>query len=159
MLNSQQLQGLFQYGMVLCGDRELAKDLVQAAIENYLAREKAHIDQPIAYLRRSMKNAFIDHYRKRQRYSVEVFEEGGTTDISLHNFEQLHIQRDLLDKLWPELDSLDREILYHWAVLGYSTDECCAELEIPRGSLLSRIHRLRKRLKSHPIVQSGGALL
>ena len=57
-----------------------------------------------------------------------------------------------------ELAPLDRDILYHWAVLGYSTDETCAQLDLPRGTLLSRIHRLRKTLQQqHPQLADGGA--
>jgi RNA polymerase sigma factor (sigma-70 family) len=158
VIDREQMHLLFQYGMVLCGEREFAKDLVQTALESYLSRSKP-VENPMAYIRRSMKNAFIDQFRKQQRYRIEVFEEGSAMDMSTANLEQVQINRDFLDKLWLELDPLDRDILYHWAVLGYSTDECCAELAMPRGSFLSRIHRLRKRLSQHErLQQSGGAL-
>jgi len=39
--------------------------------------------------------------------------------------------------------------MYFWAVEGYTTDELAEFLDISRGTLLSKIHRLRKRLEYH----------
>ena len=39
--------------------------------------------------------------------------------------------------------------MYLWAVEGYSTSELAEFLEMPRGTLLSKIHRLRIRVERH----------
>jgi RNA polymerase sigma-70 factor (ECF subfamily) len=46
------------------------------------------------------------------------------------------------------MTTAEREILFLWAVEGYSTDEVARHLDRPRGSVLSIIHRMRKRLTS-----------
>lgn len=147
-LDKGQIQKLFQYAMSLSQDRDEAYDLVQAAIETYLIkiRRGETIRQTEAYLRTLIRNRFIDHYRKRRQQPEQQYEELSDYDISPINLEELRMQQQELELIWAELDPLDRDIFYHWAILGYSTDEACHLLNVPRGSFLSRIHRIRKRL-------------
>lgn len=148
MLDENQLQMLYQYAMVLSQHRDDAYDLLQSAVESYLIKVKRGtqvIDCPVAYVRTLIRNRYIDHYRARQRWQSESFEELALYDISPVDLEQVVIDSNELQGLWAQLSVEDRDILYHWAVLGYSTDEACALLDMPRGTFLSRIHRLRKR--------------
>jgi RNA polymerase sigma factor (sigma-70 family) len=150
MLQETELNGLFQYAMVLCQQRDDAYDLLQSTVEKYLIEVKRGqrvIRNRQAYLHTLMRNRFIDHLRHQQRWRNEVFEESGTYDISPVCLEQVCIDKQELEHIWSGLPVLDRDILYHWAVLGYSTDEACEQLDIPRGTFLSRIHRLRKTLQ------------
>ncbi len=168
MLSAAQLNELYQYAVALCHSRDDAYDLLQAALESYLQavkqsnprrgkrgreREKESIVKPEAFVRTLIRNRFIDQYRYKQRWQQESFEEHSAYDISPVNIEQLTIDADSLKKVWQQLSPLDRDILYHWAVLGYNTDEVCEQLGMPRGTLLSRIHRLRKKLRENEDVQ------
>ncbi|WP_372835058.1 RNA polymerase sigma factor [Pontibacterium sp.] len=151
MLDETQLQTLYQYAMVLSQHRDDAYDLLQSAVESYLIKVKRGtqvIECPVAYMRTLIRNRYIDHYRYRQRWQSESFEELALYDISPVDLEQVVIDSDELQGLWAQLSVEDRDILYHWAVLGYSTDEACALLDMPRGTFLSRIHRLRKRCQA-----------
>lgn len=151
VLNETQLQQLYQYAMVLSQHRDDAYDLLQSAIESYLVtvkRGRPTIDCPEAYVRTLIRNRYIDHYRYRQRWSSESFEELALYDISPVDLEKVVIDSNELESLWSQLSVEDRDILYHWAVLGYSTDEACALMDMPRGTFLSRIHRLRKRCQA-----------
>ena len=143
----EELQQLFQYAMVLCQQTDDAQDLLQSAVERYLlAIRRGHsITNKMAYLRSTIRNRFIDSYRHQQRWPNESFEEQQDYDISPVDIEQLHIEQQILQQVWHTLAPKDRDILYHWAVLGHTTDEACEILNMPRGSFLSRIHRLRKR--------------
>ncbi|WP_096084773.1 RNA polymerase sigma factor [Agaribacterium haliotis] len=146
-MTETELNSLYQYAMTLAQDRDDAYDLLQQALEKLLdGRADKNMTQAakMHWLRRVIRNQFIDAYRKHQRFPAQSYEEHSNYDISPLDLEQLHIQQDELHKLWPELHAIDRDILYHWAVLGYSTDEACALLNIKRGSFLSRMHRLRK---------------
>ncbi len=151
MLDETQLQTLYQYAMVLSQHRDDAYDLLQSAVESYLIKVKRGtqvIECPVAYVRTLIRNRYIDHYRYRQRWQSESFEELALYDISPVDLEQVVIDSDELQGIWTQLSVEDRDILYHWAVLGYSTDEACALLDMPRGTFLSRIHRLRKRCQA-----------
>jgi len=151
VLNEAQLQKLYQYAMVLSQHRDDAYDLLQSAMESYLVTAKRGsptIDCPVAYVRTLIRNRYIDHYRYRQRWLSESFEELALYDISPVDLEKVVIDSSELQSLWAHLSVEDRDILYHWAVLGYSTDEACALMDMPRGTFLSRIHRLRKRCQA-----------
>ena len=49
--------------------------------------------------------------------------------------------------MWDAIDAGDREILYLWAVEEYSAAEIGHVLDVPRNTILSRVHRLRARLR------------
>ena len=61
---------------LLCGDRELAQDLLQTAYaRTYAAWRRVRIDDAEAYTRRVLVNAHIDWYRRhpwRENTSLEV---------------------------------------------------------------------------------------
>ena len=149
MLSKTELNSAYQYAYTLCQDPQDASDLLQAALEKYLIevkRKQRCIDNPVGFVRTLIRHRCIDLFRQRQRWFSEAFEEGATYDISPIDLEKLYIDGRQLQQIWQQLSPGDRDILYHWAVLGYSTDEACEQLGIPRGTLLSRIHRLRKAL-------------
>ena len=156
LLTAQQLTELFQFAMTLCKNRADALDLIQESVEKYLQeshKNAACIDKPVAFVRTIIRNRFIDKHRHKQRFEHRPYEEEAIYDISPASLEDIAIARDSLEKIWQELEPIDREILYHWAVLGHSTDETCNLMDMARGTLLSRIHRLRKRLTNEHSTQ------
>jgi len=160
-LDPEQLELLFQYAMVLSNKREDACDLLQSAVESYLIRiqrGKEVIENPPAYIRTMIRNRFIDHYRHAQKWQIEPYEEMNVYDISSVSLEEITISGKELEALWSQLSIQERDILYHWAVLGYSTDEICALFEIPRGTFLSRMHRLRKRFRQEKEILSASGV-
>lgn len=148
-LDSADLQQLFQYAVALCNDADDAQDLLHASVEQYLQelRQGKSVKSPVSFVRKMIRNRFIDQYRHRKRWPVESFEEQANYDISPLDLEQLHITQQALEHLWAELSPDERDVLYHWAVLGHTTDQACELLAIPRGTFLSRIHRLRKKFQ------------
>lgn len=151
MLTEQQMQRLFQYAMALCQHREDAMDALQSALEAYLSQDKhssAVINDPEFYIRTSIRNRIFDLFKSQKIWASETYSEGDSYDISPLDLEKVHIVRSELDSIWAQIDVLDRDILFHWAVLGYSTDEACEILGLPRGTFLSRMHRLKKRINT-----------
>lgn len=148
-ISAEQLNELYRYAFVLCQHEADAYDLLQGAMEKYLVAVKCQqmIKSPIGYVRTLIRNRFIDGYRQQQYWPSETFEEQAIYDISATNLEQLTIDQQQLELLWQSFSPVDRDILYHWAVLGMSTDEACKVLDMKRGTLLSRIHRLRAKLE------------
>ena len=152
LLSEDDLNTLYRYAMTLCHQRDNAYDLLQSALEKYLIEQKCQrvaVENPMAFVRALIRNRFIDQYRYERRWDTREFDECVTYDISPGGLEQVSIDTQTLDNIWSELAPQDRDILYHWAVLGYSTDEACEQLGMPRGTFLSRIHRLRKKLQHH----------
>lgn len=151
-LGAEELNQLFQYAMVLCRNRDMAGDLVQSSVETYLTQVSVgrKVLQPTAYIRQVLRNLFYDEYRRSRRWHHQEFIEQSSHDISPIDIESMEITHSSLTKIWDELGPQDREILYYWAILGHSTDEACVLLDMPRGTFLSRLHRLKKRYASEP---------
>ncbi len=147
------LDRLYQYAISLCGAEADAYDLLQSALERYLQAQRKknqQIENPQAYMRQIIRNSFIDLHRQQRVYNSDEFDEQIHTkvpDISSHSLENLVIEQDLLEKIWQHLNFNERELLYLWGLLGHTIDEIALELQCPRGTLLARIHRLRKKLQ------------
>ncbi|MGK0442989.1 MAG: RNA polymerase sigma-70 factor (ECF subfamily) [Pseudohongiellaceae bacterium] len=149
MFDEVGLNRLYQYAMALCQQRDDAYDLMQTAIEKYLIELKCQrqiINNPEAFVRTLIRNRFIEQCRHDKRWDSDSYEETAAYDISPLTLEKICIDDDSVKQIWLLLSPLDRDIFYHWAVLGYSTDEACEKLGMARGTFLSRIHRLRKQL-------------
>ena len=103
------------------------------------------LPQRRAWLRRVLKNIFIDQYRRnvRERALMAVLDhdpEDGAVDPSL----SLQVQ-ELLEILPPSL----RDLWYRRYVQGMNAAEIARQLDIPHGTVRSRLHAARRRLRGH----------
>jgi len=150
------LDQLYQYCMVLCGNRDAAYDLLHQSIEKYLKQSPAEVKSPMAYIRRVARNGFFDECRRNR---IVPFESLPDPDIHPHTEQSLEsavVDQITLDQVWRELQPAEREVLYFWAVQGMSATEIGLHLEQPRSSVLSRLRRVRERLqKDYPRADSG----
>ena len=142
------LNELFRYCFALTGNESDAYDLLQTSIEKYLRKAITSVKNEAAYLKRIIRNQYIDEYRKQIRVDIEQFDEVVThVDMDTRSLEQIVASQRQIESIWQQLSDDEREILYFWAVEGYSTSELASFLDVPRGTLLSKIHRLRIRLE------------
>lgn len=53
---------------------------------------------------------------------------------------------------------MESEVLYYWAIEGMTTQEIADQIDVPRGTVLSRLYRIRKRFdtKAENNELSGG---
>lgn len=148
LFDKDELQLLYQYGLSLSSNKDLAYDLLQSTLERCL-RLKEQPDKPMAYARTILRNLFIDHHRYLTKVNEEVYEDDVVSlHIGMQPLEDMLIDRDELDKIWAFLKPFETEVLYLWAVEGYSLEEVAKQLEIPKGTALARVHRLRTKLKT-----------
>lgn len=134
---------LYRYAMSLTRAPSAADDLVQETFIRALqARAKGReIHNPKAYLMRMLHNLHIDGIRGRKMTAEPEEEEAVPGGQEL----QLTVQEVLaaLDSL-PEIQ---RDLLRMVAVEGMSYGEIAAALDIPEGTVTSRISRARSALK------------
>jgi RNA polymerase sigma factor (sigma-70 family) len=141
------LPRLRRFARALTRRNEDADDLEQAAIERAL--NKAALWQPgtrlDSWMFRIMKNAWIDETRSRQRAS-EVFlpEEAG--DAVGHRPTDAHDDRLALQAALQQLGDEQRLAVVLVLVEGLSYQEAAAVLEVPVGTLTSRLARGREAL-------------
>ncbi len=149
MFDRDSLNRLYRYCHMLCDQESDAYDLLQAAMERCVRSPPRTSGAEIAYAMRVIRNLFIDQLRSNARASFEPFDEDNVAlDFDLASLETTMLDRSELEAVWSEMTVVEREILYLWAVEGYSTDEVAGHLDKPRNSVLSIIHRMRKRLKA-----------
>ena len=145
--DKDELQRLYQYGLSLSRDVDFSYDLVQSTVERCL-RHGTQPDNQLAYARTVLRNIFLDHYRHQSKVIEEPYEdEVVSLHLEMQSLEQVMIARDELDKVWDLLKPFEAEILFLWAVEGYSIQEVADQIGIPKGTALARVHRLRIRLK------------
>lgn len=150
MFDQPTLNRLYRYCHSLCEQESDAFDLLQTAVERCLRSPPENPDAGCRYAMRIIRNVFIDEYRRKQTIAFELFDEAShAIDYDIASLEDVVLERKELERVWPTLSIVEREILFMWAVEGYSTDEVASQLEKPRNSVLSIIHRMRKRLKEN----------
>lgn len=148
MFDRDMLNRLYRYSFALAGNESDAFDLLQSSIEKYLRAGAVPIKNEVAYIKKIIRNQYIDQYRKQNRVDIEQFDEAVTyVDMDTKPLEQIIASQLQVESVWQQLSSSEREIMYFWAVEGYTTSELAEFLEVPRGTLLSKIHRLRIRLE------------
>lgn len=150
MIEKEQLQALYRYCVMLTRDTGQAEDLLQASLENWLTRGK-HQGYSHAYMRRIVRNQFIDTCRRNKLVAFESLNDGTPILLDETSLEELQVQQDLIEVVIAHLNNADREVLYLWAVDGYSASEIAHELDVPRGTILSRLHRIK-----HKVAALGG---
>lgn len=134
------------------GDEEVAADIAQdLLVRSIAAGALERVDNPMAWLYRSARNAVIDHYRTRHihqqldRSGVELWPEPSPEDDRPNEAtrELAQCLRPMLAQL-PELyrDALDRVDL-----AGQSHQAAAAELGISTSGMKSRVQRARRQLK------------
>ncbi|UCH46516.1 MAG: sigma-70 family RNA polymerase sigma factor [Betaproteobacteria bacterium] len=147
MLDRDMLQRLYRYGYSLTRDEHRAYDLLQDGIEVALRKSPQNPQAMLRYVRTIMRNRFIDEYRREQRHPTLSLEEHDCpVDIDPRVLEEVVIAQQDLDVVIAVLEPMERELLFLWAVEGYTAQELADQTGAPRGTVLARLHRLRSKI-------------
>lgn len=142
-MNDAQLNQLYQYALVYCNQPTDAHNLLQSALQHDLSTTH-HTDSLMVCIRQRIRNGWADNHRKTlSNKNVD----SAPHDISETTLENISLQHSILKNIWWSLTYEERELLYYWAVLGFTISEISHELNKPKGSLLSRLHCMRKRIE------------
>lgn len=149
MFDEDVLNRLYRYCTALCREQADAYDLLQTGVERSLRNPPADPERLFAYTIKIIRNTYFDLWRREQSVRFEPLDAAiETVELDIANLERVMVDRDELEHVWRRMTGIEREILFLWAVEGYTTEEVAAHLERPRGSVLSIIHRMRRRLAS-----------
>lgn len=149
LLDKQQLNKLYRYALALNKHPDDAYDLLQNAVEKYLQSNNKVIVDTMAFVRTSIRNRFIDECRRKRIVafeSLDALEENDTVAIETMTLEDVYLEDALIETCWAALNNSEREILFFWAVEGYTAAEIAEFTGSPRGTILSKIHRIKKKL-------------
>ncbi len=155
MFSQSQLNQLYRYALSLSADEQTAYDLVQSSIERYLKKTgacSAVLENPSAYLRSIIRNAYFDllrHHKVVPMVSMENEKESCSVVglVSDDEMQDILVNQQEVAKLLEGLNSQENELLYLWAVEERTVDEISKIYDKPKGTMLSRLHRLKKRIR------------
>lgn len=149
-LSDEDLQRLYRYAMCLTRDRDRAYDLVHTVIVRWLGAGRTKIEHPCRYLLVAVRNQYFDQHRRAQLLDyAAVTENESVVHLGIAALEDTLIRADQVEQVWRLLSDAEREVLFLWAVEGFTVSEISAHTGVPRGTLLARIHRLRQRILAH----------
>jgi RNA polymerase sigma-70 factor (ECF subfamily) len=149
---------LWRLAFRLTGRRAEAEDLFQELLIKAFGKldDLVTIDEPGSWLSRVMYNLFIDEQRRFARTRMHIVEEGflagdgleglpGPDDPARDN-ERLEKLRQL-DSALARLSDEHRIIVLLHDTEGYKLNEIQELMGIPVGTVKSRLHRARARLR------------
>lgn len=146
MFDKDVLQKLYRYSYSLTCDENNAYDLLQTALEKFI-KSNVVANQPAAYMKKIIYNQFLDECRREKIVQFENLEETALpTDFDVQTLEELLVNEDMAKQILQSLEPEEREIMYCWAIEGFSTSEIATKLEKPKGTILSKIYRMRKKI-------------
>lgn len=151
---------MYNFGYRLTFDEDDAKDLVQDTflkayrfIDSFQQGTNAK-----AWLFRILKNSFINDFRKKSKepskidyQEVESYYNSGKVDKPITTDLRVETVQDMIgDEISNALNSLDvdfRTVIILCDLEGFKYDEMAKILDIPIGTVRSRLHRARNLLK------------
>ena len=154
------INSMYNFAYRLTFDEDDAKDLVQ---DTYLKAYR-FIDSfqqgtnAKAWLFRILKNSFINDYRKKTKepskvdyQEVESYYNSEDVDRQITPDLRVEALKDMIgDEISNALNSLDvdfRTVIILCDLEGFKYDEMAKILDIPIGTVRSRLHRARNLLK------------
>jgi RNA polymerase sigma-70 factor (ECF subfamily) len=152
---------LYGVAMRICRDPDNAKDLVQETLMRAMVAWASF--EPGSNLRawlfRILTNSFINGYRKRRRHQRFATERPGDALAALYGRDQDHTD-DLEDTLYGDQLSDEvqgalgklgddyRDVVERADLKGQKYKDIADELEVPIGTVMSRLFRARRVLET-----------
>ena len=140
------LPQLHAYARSVSASADDAEDLVQDAIERALRASGCPDDPEVLkpWMFRVIRNLSIDELRKR-RVRMEYSRAQGR--LLNETSGQGDTARDVLTRIaFDKLPSATREVLFLVDVMGFKYSEAALVMDVPQGTVMSRISRARRAL-------------
>ncbi len=154
---------LYRMAYAWCHDADLAEDLTQEAITKALARcgQLREIESLGAWLFAILNNCWRDHLRTRQELSDIDELDDVVLDLA-PGPEGLYESRQTTDRVRAAVASLpiaQRQVITLVDLEEYSYAEVARILDVPVGTVMSRLSRARQALRERLLAQETGGRL
>ncbi len=158
------LSDLLRLAYRFTGNRHDAEDLVQELLVRVYPRRRQleRVDNLRTWLTKILYRLYIDSWRRQRKHPVEMWdptdalkwqqrycefgEEGEHNPDRL--LEQMRLQHQLLEAM-TGLNEDQRSLILMHDVEGYSLPELSEIVDVPLGTLKSRLFRARARLRQY----------
>ena len=150
------LLSMNNYALYLTGDPTQAKEIVSSAVTSFLTRYSKSDDLPRnseAYLITIIKNKHIDFVRARDRITAGNLIPQNTLYDHIRPLPETAYPTDplLRNKMKEALQEVGfdcKQMFYHFAK-GHSYREISSILQMPEGTVSSKLYRCREKFKEH----------
>jgi RNA polymerase sigma-70 factor (ECF subfamily) len=153
------LDNLYRLAYRFTGSAEDAEDLVQALLVKLIPQEDrvAEVEQLGPWLARSLYYLFIDQTRHRAGSALDQVDGEGEASLGEIAVDEADQPYEIVDKLLTrqrisealeQLPDEQRAIIAWHDIEGYTLEELAEQHHIPIGTLKSRLHRARARLRT-----------
>jgi RNA polymerase sigma-70 factor (ECF subfamily) len=142
------LPRLFGYAVSLAGDRETACDLLQDCAVKALAAPNPPADRATlrAWLFRILRNAWIDAWRHDMRAPFEPVEAASAREAEYWAIDERLICEIAVKQALERISVAHREVLTLVDLAGFTYADVSTILDVPVGTVMSRLARARKAL-------------
>ena len=142
---------LYRAAWAITGAREDADDLVQETFERVLRRprEIAREEDALPYLLRVLRNTWVDTVRSRARHPTVPLDPGAAGRIEAPAAASSPVERLAARELFAAVSALPeefRDVLAAVDVAGLSYAEAAQSLDLPVGTVMSRLSRGRRHV-------------
>jgi len=148
----------YVFALQLTGNREAARDIAQDGVLSFFRNlDRFDADRPIEpWLFQIVRNRTRDLARRdrlRRHESLDAWLEDGRTEVAKTTTDPAHeVERlELQTRIWRAISLLSpsqREIFVLRDFHGLSYREIGEVLDIPAGTVMSRLHSARTKLRS-----------
>jgi len=157
------LQRLYHQAYRLTNNQDDAEDLVQDLLLRLYEKkiDLKNIEKPANWLLRSLYHQFVDNYRKKSRLPIddretksdELIESMEGSQEAPHLIYEQEMSGQKLQEAIQQLNPDQQALISLHDIEGYSLPELSGILELPLGTLKSRLHRARNTLREQFILQ------
>lgn len=139
---------LFGYALSLAGDRETAEDLLQDCAVKALAAARVPADAPAvrAWLFRILRNAWIDRGRRLGQVALVALDEAAAQEAPDAVCDRRMIDVVTVRQALETLSPTGREVVALVDFAGFSYQDAAEILDVPVGTVMSRLSRARAQL-------------
>lgn len=143
-----ELPRIRRYARALVGDQARADDLVQDTVERAL-RKQGHWQGGSlrAWLLTLMHNVFVNQIRKND--PMRASSDLDVEPLPVRDATQDSLKLRDLDRALQQLSADHREILLLVGLENLRYEEIAQVLDLPIGTVMSRLSRARRQLKDH----------
>ena len=146
---ARQIPQLRRYALALTGSRDRADDLVQDCLERALRKRHLWTRRGSIrnWLMRLLQRSHIDRHRRRRVHEVEATAEVIDAAIACPPPQERHVECRTVVEALGRLPEEQRAVILLVALEGFSYDEVAEVLNVPIGTVRSRLSRGRQSLR------------
>lgn len=145
----QEMPGLRKFASKLAQNTAEAEDLLQATLLRAL--EKKHLFQDgtdlFKWSSKIMFNLFVTDYRRKQRFETQYDPENYIINQSVNASQNVQMELADVERAMSQLTNDHRDILIMVGAQGMSYQEVAEALDVPVGTVRSRLSRAREQLQ------------